>query len=47
MKTRSIGRTSDGVGGPDQVDIGLVGIHDAAVAIGDQDAVEGAVDQPS
>ena len=34
-----------GVGRPDQVHIGLVGIDHAAAAVGHQDAVEGAVDK--
>ena len=34
-----------GVGRPDQVHIGLVGIDHAAAAVGDQHAIEGAVDQ--
>ncbi len=44
MKTRSTGRTSSGIGGIDQFEIGGVGVDHAAARVGDQDAVGRPVD---
>ena len=44
MNARSTGRMSLSVRGVDEIEIGGIGIDDAAVAVGDDDAVGGAVD---
>ena len=47
MNTRSIGRTSLLSAAPIKIEIGGVGVKDAAGLVGDHDAVEGVVDDAS